>query len=120
MKLILIFILFFALNSNAQKILIVFDNLLPTEISLVDSNDIKIGYSNYYDKGILILSMMYKNGKPNGQWSKYDTVGRLRESFNYLNGKLIGEHRWYNESGDIIKISIHNKPCEISQTIQFF
>lgn len=95
----------------AQKILISFNNCgFPEEISLVDSNGIKIGYSNFYNnQGILIMSLMYKNGVPNGQWSRFDDkTGKIKETFYYVNGKLKGEHNWFNDFGIVIKKKYYN------------
>ena len=92
---------------NAQKVFMVFNVTtgVPQELTLVDSNGVKIGYSNFYNsKGILTMSLMYENGVPNGQWTRYDDkTGKLKESFTYLNGKLNGERCLYDENGKITK-----------------
>ena len=92
---------------NAQKIFMVFNITtgVPQELTLVDSNGVKIGYSNFYNsKGILTMSLMYENGIPNGQWSRYDDkTGKIKESFIYVNGKLNGERCLYDEYGRITK-----------------
>ena len=85
---ITIFILtMFPLIISAQKTFMVFNVTtgVPVELTLVDSNGVKIGYSNFYNKaGILIMSLMYKNGVPNGQWTRYDDkTGKIKESFIY-------------------------------------
>ncbi len=92
---------------NAQKVYIVFNvsTGVPEELTLVDSNGVKIGYSNFYNsKGILTMSLMYKNGVPNGQWTRYDEkTGIIKESFTYADGKLNGEKRVYDAGGRITK-----------------
>jgi hypothetical protein len=95
----------FAIVTNAQKVFMVFNATTgsPEELTLVDSNGVKIGYSNFYNRaGVLTMSLMYKNGVPNGQWSKYDDkTGKIKESFIYVDGKLHGERCYYDETGKI-------------------
>ena len=98
------------LFTNAQKVLVVFHaGGIPAEVTLVDSNGVRIGYSNFYNSaGILTMSLMYKNGVPNGQWTRYDDkTGQLKESFTYINGKLEGEHCWFDDFGKIAKNIVH-------------
>lgn len=107
----------FAIFTQAQKVYMVFNSGgTPEELTLVDSNGVKIGYSNFYSKtGTLTMSLMYKNGVPNGQWTRYDEqTGKLKESFTYVNGKLNGEHFWYDESGNILKCIVHKNGIRIN------
>lgn len=111
----------FPMLSIGQKVQMVFNGSgVPEELTLVDSNGVRIGYSNVYNKsGILVMSLMYKNGVPNGQWSRYDDkTGKIKESFNYVNGKLNGEHIWYNENGGIIKSVIYNNGTRVATPAQ--
>jgi hypothetical protein len=111
-KLITILLLtLFPIFMNAQKVFIVFNITtgVPEELTLVDSNGVKIGYSNFYNsKGILTMSLMYKNGVPNGQWTRYDEkTGILKESFTYVNGKLNGAKCIYDAAGTITKSIVY-------------
>ncbi len=101
----------------AQKLSVVFNaGGVPEELTLVDSNGVRAGYSNIYNsRGILTMSLMYKNGVPNGQWSKYnENTGKLQESFTYVNGKLNGEHIWWDESGKVIKCIVFKNGVRIN------
>ena len=105
--------------ANAQKISMVFSaSGIPIELTLVDSNGVRIGYSNFYNEtGTLVMSLMYKNGVPNGQWARYDNkTGKLKETFVYVNGKLNGVHCWYDESGKIIKDIAYNNGVRVNNT----
>ncbi len=108
----------FATATNAQKVFMVFNATSgsPEELTLVDSNGVKIGYSNFYNKsGILTMSLMYKNGVPNGQWAKYDDkTGKIKESFIYVNGKLNGARCYYDESGKIIQRIIYKNGMRVN------
>lgn len=89
---------------------------VPEELTLVDSNGVKIGYSNYYNNsGMLVMSLNYKNGVPNGQWTKYDDkTGKVRETFVYVNGKLNGEHLWYDGTGKVINSVVFKNGVRIN------
>jgi len=89
---------------------------VPVELTLVDSNGVKIGYSNFYNKaGILIMSLMYKNGVPNGQWTRYDDkTGKIKESFIYENGKLNGDRCFYNEYGRISRSIAYKEGVKVT------
>jgi hypothetical protein len=107
----------FSMVTKAQKVFMVFNGSgVPEELTLVDSNGVKIGYSNFYNKsGILTMSLMYKNGVPNGQWSRYDDkTGKIKESFVYVNGKLNGERCWFDESGNVIQRVMYNNGIRIN------
>jgi hypothetical protein len=107
----------FSMCASAQKVQIAFHaGGVPEEVTLLDSNNTRIGYSNIYNTaGVLTMSLMYKNGVPDGQWSRYDDkTGRMKESFNYVNGKLHGEHVWYDESGKIIKTVVFNNGVRVN------
>jgi hypothetical protein len=101
----------FPILLNAQKVFIVFNLTtgVPEELTLVDSNGVKIGYSNFYNsKGILTMSLMYKNGVPDGQWTRYDDkTGIIKESFTYVNGKLNGAKCIYDADGRIAKTIVY-------------
>lgn len=107
--------------TSGQKVQMVFNGSgTPEELTLVDSNGVKIGYSNFYNKsGLLIMSLNYKNGVANGQWSRYDDkTGKIKESFTYLNGKLNGEHIWYNELGAVIKNVVYKNGIRVVPSAQ--
>jgi hypothetical protein len=102
----------FPILMNAQKVFISFNLTtgVPEELTLVDSNGVKIGYSNFYNSmGILTMSLMYKNGVPDGQWTRYDEkTGIIKESFTYVNGKLNGEKCIYDACGRITKSIVYS------------
>jgi len=103
--------------ASAQKVQMVFNaNGVPEEMTLVDDNGVRIGYSNIYNaSGILVMALNYSNGVPNGVWSRYDDkTGKIRESFTYVNGKLNGERFWYDESGAIIRSVVYQNGLRIN------
>ena len=114
----LVFLMTFPICANAQKVYMVFNASTgnPEELTLVDSNGVKIGYSNFYNKaGVLTMSLMYNNGIPNGQWSKYDEkTGKIKESFTYVNGKLNGERCQWDESGKVINRVVYKNGIRVN------
>ena len=118
MIIMLVVLSIFPIVANAQKVFMVFNASTgnPEELTLIDSNGVKIGYSNFYNKsGVLTMSLMYKNGVPDGKWSRYDEkTGKLMESFIYVNGKLNGERCFWDESGNVTKSVVYKNGIRVN------
>ncbi len=56
-------------------------------------NDIKQGTSYYYEKGILIRSVNYKDGKKQGLSKEFDKTGRIIAITEYSNDYIINRER---------------------------
>ncbi len=56
-------------------------------------NDVKEGLSYYYDKGVLVKTIPWKNGKKHGTGREYDKDGRVIVLLEYANDFLLHRER---------------------------
>lgn len=56
-------------------------------------NDVKQGTSYYYDKGILIKTIIYKDGKKHGMAKEFDKNGRIVAIIEYTNDYIINREK---------------------------
>ena len=49
----------------------------------------------------------YEDGQEQGKWLSYDSLGRVTSEFSYLHGRLHGESRFYDEEGELTRISVY-------------
>ncbi|HAH32049.1 MAG TPA: hypothetical protein DCL44_07025 [Elusimicrobia bacterium] len=59
------------------------------------------GAVKLYEKGKLRTVLIYKNGKANGMAKEYYPAGKIKAEQNWLDDKLDGSYRAYNEDGKI-------------------
>ena len=114
----LVFCVLLSLTLNAQT----------TEVIVKDSsgNIMQIGYLNennkkesvwlvYSDKGIIVSSTEYKDGKKNGTCRMYDEYGHITFKVEYINGKKRKGKQW-DEKGRLIDYRVwdsnENLICE--------
>ena len=89
-------------------------NAQTREVMVKDSsgNTMEIGYFNennekdsvwivYNNKGVIISSMEYKDGKKHGTWRMYDDNGHITFKVEYIEGKKRKGKQW-DEKGHLI------------------
>ena len=59
----------------------------------------------------------FKDGKRDGEWSRYLKNGQLSSKEYYKDGKKIGEHFYYNDNGQLIITYIY-KDDKLIETIK--
>lgn len=62
-------------------------------------------HKSFYDDGVVKEEGQFDaNSKQDGEWKMYFESGKLWNTVNYKNGKLVGERRFYNEKGILTNI----------------
>jgi len=71
------------------------------------------GTVEYWDttKAILLMKGFCINGLPDSSWTEFYKGEKIKSSFTYINGKIVGEYKTYYENGKLKSIGSYKNNC---------
>lgn len=88
---------------------------LRTRIVVNRSNELDGPSADYYESGVVKSEGVWANGKEDGEWHWYDSLGRLEMSGHYLSGSMHGVFTEYYANGSI-KLEVPYKQGKMDGT----